>query len=122
MVEQTGMQKGRETIKASTAMTEESFIQVWERERRNLRKKITITLKKLQDCTGRSGSKTFIRNQSRELEEMGRTWREVNDDLCDHYYEDMQAVEQQELQIEYTGKIKKKYWKKAQDIYLNSRP
>ena len=54
---------------------------------------------------GRNGSNTFIRNRSRELEEMSRACRELNNDLCDHYYEDTQAVEQQELEMKYSEKI-----------------
>ena len=50
-------------------MAEESFVQVRERERKNLPRKITVTLKKLKECLDRNGVKTFIRNQSRELEE-----------------------------------------------------
>ena len=67
--EQTGKQKGRESTKESMAMAEESFVQVRERERKNLRRKITVTLKKLKECMDRNGVKAFIRNQSRELEE-----------------------------------------------------
>ena len=50
-------------------MTEESFVQVRERERRNFRRKITVALKKLKDFMDRNGSKTFIRNQRQELNE-----------------------------------------------------
>ena len=105
MAEKTGKQKGRVSAQESMANTEESFVQVRERERRNFRRKITVALKKLKDCMDRNGSKTFIRNQRQELEELGKACREVNDDLCDHYYEDAQAVEQQELQADYSERI-----------------
>ena len=39
------------------------------------------------------------------MEEMSKACRELNNDLCDHYYEDTQAVEQQELEMEYSEKI-----------------
>ena len=105
MAEKTGKQKGRVSAQESMANTEESFVQVRERERRNFRRKITVALKKLKDCMDRNGSKTFIRNQRQELEELGKACREVNDDLCDHYYEDAQTVEQQELQADYSERI-----------------
>ena len=115
---QTGKQKGRESTKASAETTEASFVQIRERERTNLRRKITVTLNKLKDCMGRNSSKSFIRKQSRELEEMSRACREVNDDLCDHYYEDTQAVEQQELQLEYSEKLEEMLEESARHLAL----
>ena len=94
MAERTGKQKGRESAQESVAMTEESFVQVRERERRIFRRKITNSLKKLKDCMDRNCSKTFIQNQRQELEKLGKACWEVNDDLCDHFYKDAQAVEQ----------------------------
>ena len=81
------------------------LVQIRGRGKRYLGEKITVTLKKLKEWMVRNLSKIFNRNQSRELEEMGRACREVNDDLCHHYYEDIQAMEPQELQIECTENI-----------------
>ena len=72
MAERTGKQKGIESAEESVALTQYSFVQVREKERRNFRREITVALKKFKDCMDRNGSKTFIRNQRQELEELGK--------------------------------------------------
>ena len=86
-------------------MPEESFVLVRETGEKKPPKKNNRNAEKLKDCMGRNGSKTFIQNQSRELEEMGKVCQEINDDLCDHYHEDPLAEKQQNLQMEYQENI-----------------
>ena len=76
---------------ASTAKIEESYVVSRERERRNLRRKVTVTLKALKENIDRNGSRRFISMCSKELEQLSKRCREVNDDLCDNYYEEQRA-------------------------------
>ena len=83
-----------------------NLTQVREKERKkNLRRKITCTLKALKDEIERNGSRTFIRMQSEELGAMGKTCKEVNDDLCDNYHDDLQADLHMKKQLIYSRDI-----------------
>ena len=85
----------------STAKIEESDVVSRERERRNLRKKVTVTIKALKENIDRNGSRRFISMYSKELEQLSKRCREVNDDRCDNYYEEKRAEADQNKQFEY---------------------
>ena len=78
-----GTEKKEDSTSTTATPGEPNFAQVRKRERRNLIRKITSTIKSLKNAVEVSGSKTYIRMQSEQLQAWGRSCQEVNDDLCE---------------------------------------
>ena len=79
-----------------------SYVETRERQRANLRRKITNTLKELKNQMVTNGPRTFIREEAEELRAMDKACREVNDDLCDNYHDEEQADRSHARQLVYS--------------------
>ena len=60
----------------------------------------------------------FIHNYSKEPEKLAKDSREVNDELCDNYHDDEQAVQQQERQNEYEKVVQERLEEAAHHLSM----
>ena len=70
-----------------------TYVETREKLRKILRMKITNTINELKNQMDTNGPRTFIRQEGEELRSIGKSCREVNDELCDNYHDEARAEE-----------------------------
>ena len=68
-----------------------TYVETREKLRKILRIKITNTINELKNQMDTNGPRTFIRQEGEELRSIGKSCREVNDELCDNYHDKARA-------------------------------
>ena len=97
-----------------------SYVETREKQRTNLRRKITNTLKELRKQMDSNGPRTFIRQEAEELRSIGKSCREINDELCDNYHDEAKADEFHARQLVYSVDIAKMLEEAATHLALRA--